>query len=531
MIVDEFLMQSLVYEYVENQSARGLMVTSSVVIAKYLQMWSYQEKTPAQTRRMEKIQRSATSRWTWCRRFRKFWNLRWGIAPKGVNMTVSTMKRKAVGTEKSTTIEVSGNHIPAQIRQIMVLTRVSQGKKAMPQAEIYHQWMQWLLHNHLSDKPTVLLNMDETSVLSPLEKRRGIFHHESISGFRKHTFRRRGLRRCTLMAVIADDEELQKHLPQILLPRAPGGREPGVRAKRSYESLGQPLEVWHLTGGHNSADVMKMWIKAVAKKVRELRGDVHIVLTLDCHPVHISADILRSARAADVHTVLVPAGCTWFLQPLDVKVFQHLKSRLRGKVMAAENAAVDHAITWNDHMRAVASAVHETLVESTWTKSMKAMGVHRSWRPTAEPLRSLLKHDELRPQAPSEGDIMHILPSSRNAGKGELWRRLLRLPEADAAQRPTWQPQAADHRSREAWETTALEGQPSQPRRTRARHSDKAVFDPTMHTPQGMVQRSLREHERSAVNRPVHKEKKPRVGPAAGTRSEVAKGAAKSSRE
>ena len=324
------------------------------------------------------------------------------------------------------------------------------------------------------------------------------------------------------MAVIAEDEAMQKHWPQILLPRAPGGRPPGVRAKRSNESLGQPLEVRHLTGGHNRADDMSMRLEAVTKKVRDLRADAHRVRTLDCHAEHISADILRSARAADDRTDLEPAGCRWFLQQLQVKVTQHLKSRLRPKVMAAENAAVDRAITWNDHRRAVASADHETLVEATWTKAMTVMGEHGSGRPTAEPQRSLLKHDEWRPTAPSVGDNMHILPSSRNAGKGELRRRLLRLPEADAAQRPTWQPQAADHRSREAWETTPLEGQPSQARRTRARHSDKAAFDPTKHTPQGKAQRTLRQLERSAVNRQGHKEKKPRVRAAAGTRSEVA---------
>ena len=54
IVVHEFLFQSLVYEFVEKQSARGLMVTSAVVIATYLQMWAYQEKTPAQTMRLEK---------------------------------------------------------------------------------------------------------------------------------------------------------------------------------------------------------------------------------------------------------------------------------------------------------------------------------------------------------------------------------------------------------------------------------------------------------------------------------------------
>ena len=54
MVVDEFLMQSLVYDFVAKHRARGLMVTSSIVIANFLQMRAYHEKTPAQTRRMEK---------------------------------------------------------------------------------------------------------------------------------------------------------------------------------------------------------------------------------------------------------------------------------------------------------------------------------------------------------------------------------------------------------------------------------------------------------------------------------------------
>ena len=95
VVVDEFLLQSLLYEFVENQSARGLMVTSSVISAKYLQLWAFMDKTAAQTRRLDKIQRSATTRASWCKRFRKFWNLDWGAAPKSVSMTVSCMKSKA----------------------------------------------------------------------------------------------------------------------------------------------------------------------------------------------------------------------------------------------------------------------------------------------------------------------------------------------------------------------------------------------------------------------------------------------------
>ena len=531
LVVDEFLLQSLLYEFVENQSARGLMVTSSVVIAKYLQMWEYQDKTPCQTMRMAKLQRSATTRAAWCRRFRKFWDLDWGLAPKGVNMTAASMQRKAAGGLKSIKPNARTQSSQGEMKKSLAVWSIIQIKpKAMPEAAIFHQWIRWLLRKHLQNKPVVLLNMDETSVLSPLEKCRGNYHRDAMSGMRRHTFRRRGLRRCTLMAVIADDEELQRHLPQILLPRAPGGRDPGSRAKRSYESLGRPLEVWHLTAGHNSSDVMKMWLKAVAKTERDLRGDVHIVLILDCHPVHISGEIMRSARAADIHLVLVPAGCTWFLQPLDVKVFQHLKSGLRKKLMGAENAAEEHALSWNEHMRAVASAVHETLVSSTWVQAMKAMGVHREWRPTAQPLRSLLRDAELKEEAPSVGDILQIMPSSRSAGKGYLWRKLLRLPESKSAEPAGKRPPAVGHLVAKGKDPHFAE-LPQEPERSRRRITDDSLFDAQRHTPIGIVRENLRDHGQSAKNRPVQKESKPRAGPAAGTRSQVAKGAARSSLE
>ena len=454
-----------------------------------------------------------------------------GSSPTGRQHDVSHHEEKGSGKFKSTKRIAQTQPSPATLEKAPCYTFDNQSKeKAKSQALIYHQWLQWLLHKHLHDKPVVLLNMDETSVLSPLEKRRGNFQRQSISGRRRHTFRRRGLRRCTLMAVIADDEDLQQHLPQILLPRAAGGREPGTRAKRSYETLGRPLEVWHLTAGHNSSDVMKMWLKALAKTVRHLRGDVHIVLTLDCHPVHISKEIMRTARAADIHLVLVPAGCTWFLQPLDVKIFQHLKRRLRENLMGAEIAAEDHALSWNEHMRAVATAVHATLVNSTWVHEMKAMGVHREWQPTAQPLRSLLTDAELSGEAPSSGDIVQILPSSRNAAKGYLWRKLLRLTERTSADDHESRPHAV-HRLHGKDENPLLPDFPAEPSRPRGPVSHCSLFDPQQHTPMGIVRNTLRDHGRSAVNRQVKKEKKPRAGPAAGTRSQAAQGASRSSHE
>ena len=87
----------------------------------------------------------------------------WGHAPKGVKMTVGSMKRKAAGPHKSTRVKALANHTSAGIRESIAAGSAVQLKtKAMPQALIYHQWIQWLLHKHLEDKLTILLNRDET---------------------------------------------------------------------------------------------------------------------------------------------------------------------------------------------------------------------------------------------------------------------------------------------------------------------------------------------------------------------------------
>ena len=203
-------------------------------------------------------------------------------------------------------------------------------KKSKPSVDVYaqavvlHRWIQWLLCCKLADKRVIVLNMDETSMLSLVDKRRGIFNRLIITAPRKFCFRRTGVRRCTLMGVVSSQPSLQQHLPQVLLPRSPRGDEPGHRAKRVYETLGAPVEVWHKSSGHINAAVMKMWIKSIAEVVRKKCGDVHIIIAMDCHPNHISEKTLKAVKSCNVHVVSVPAHNTWCLQPLDVKVFHHL---------------------------------------------------------------------------------------------------------------------------------------------------------------------------------------------------------------
>ena len=92
--VDDFLVQSVVYEFIQKQSSLGLVVSSSAVVAKYLTLWKYRPRARQIVDALDAMQRKAGRRHAWCRRFRKRWGLEWGVAPAGKSISQSAMQRK-----------------------------------------------------------------------------------------------------------------------------------------------------------------------------------------------------------------------------------------------------------------------------------------------------------------------------------------------------------------------------------------------------------------------------------------------------
>ena len=392
------------------------------------------------------------------------------------------------------------------------------------QAVVLHRWMQWLLCCKLTDKPQIVLNMDETSMLSPVDKRRGIFNRLIVTSPRKFAFKRTGVRRCTLMAVVSSRPDLQPHLPQVLLPRSPRGDEPGHRAKRVYETLGAPVEAWHKSSGHINAGVMKMWMKSIVEVVRKKCGDVHIILAMDCHPNHISEKTLKAAKSFDVHILPVPARSTWFLQPLDVKVFHHLKRRLRAHLMAAENNVQNATLTWTDHLQAIRSSVHRTLVQRSYGVEMESMGMSPFGLPSSPDLAKLLEGQDLFPRPPSTEDLRYVLPRTRKVTGGTNWTSLLRLTEALPASSSSSAASSAAHLSESRMAAAPTQEATQIPSQKRDRPDRARFFDPAHHCPDGIVRLSSRARLPPAANRNVEPEVEPLTGPAAGTRSRTAQG-------
>ena len=92
--------------------------------------------------------------------------------------------------------------------------------------------------------------------------------------------------------------------------------------------MGRPLEYWIGTGGWVTSEVMKNILTRLRAAVRLTRGNARILLWMDAASQHVGIDVLNHAARLQIVLVL-PAGLTWLMQPLDVYVFAKLKTALR----------------------------------------------------------------------------------------------------------------------------------------------------------------------------------------------------------
>ena len=102
--VDTYLMESLLFDYVQENSKKGLVIPSSVMLAKYMTSWEFRPMSEATKRKLKDLRESKMLRNKWCLRFRRKWQVQWGVTPPGKDMTRSQMTHKA----------------PASVREIIV---------------------------------------------------------------------------------------------------------------------------------------------------------------------------------------------------------------------------------------------------------------------------------------------------------------------------------------------------------------------------------------------------------------------------
>ena len=172
--------------------------------------------------------------------------------------------------------------------------------------------------------------MDETALR---------YHHKGPSGYKstkppgalKHlmvdkTSTKDAKSHCTLVATVASDHEAQQKMPQLFAPNITGRKKLWRAAKTAHSHLSN-VHIDLETTGWMTNETMKKYLTLLADAVRELGRD-KVVLVMDCHPAHLSVDILKIIKDLNWKVLFVPSKMTWLLQPLDVGMFANLKRQL-----------------------------------------------------------------------------------------------------------------------------------------------------------------------------------------------------------
>ena len=98
---DTFLMESLLYEFIQENIRKGISIPSSALITRSLKNWSYRPVSTLVQLQLLDLQQSKSKRTAWCRRFRKRWQILWGMIDKEKPQSSDLLQQKVFKVRKN----------------------------------------------------------------------------------------------------------------------------------------------------------------------------------------------------------------------------------------------------------------------------------------------------------------------------------------------------------------------------------------------------------------------------------------------
>ena len=153
----------------------------------------------------------------------------------------------------------------------------------------------------------MVIDVDEAAVERQIPRRAGTVIRMRGSQETDHAVHERVARRETrgclaLIGAICSDPALQRHLPQLVLPRDAGlTREEKAR----LEAMAPPLTWVRETHGWATAPVMKQVLTLYRREVLRRRPGTRVVVAVDAASQHLADDVVAHAARLRVHVLLI----------------------------------------------------------------------------------------------------------------------------------------------------------------------------------------------------------------------------------
>ena len=298
----------------------------------------------------------------------------------------------------------------------------------------------------------VLVNMDETGASHAESSKNGYYVTDDTENIGRTTRKvKSGSSDYTdmmtsLLGVVCNDPTIQPHLPQIILPKFRGKKEPPAYVQQYYANMGYPLAVMHATTGWNDDTSMKYFLVELRKVVYAKDPDMWILLVLDNARVHVSRAMLRYIKSLGIILLIIPARLTWLLQPLDVYVFAEFKRRARKETTLARLNSEGSSMPVATWIPILGKVTQDVLVRADWQRTFSKCGLCKHLDAVRPRIRDYLqKATNLGPAKPTEEELLDILNHSAPTTRFPVasWRTLLTSLPENLLEEPSRRPPAA----------------------------------------------------------------------------------------
>lgn len=179
-----------------------------------------------------------------------------------------------------------------------------------------------MLSFHKITNPSFVLNVDETSVTYDSPRRTTL----DYKGTKDIEFKTSGHEKESVTSILAVSASGEKLSPFVVIS---GKSQTNEIPKRI--SVPNEMIVVSQKSAWSDIPVMKLWIEKVLNPWVKSKDGSSFILILDEAASHMNSDIKFYLEELNVHPLYIPAGCTSFLQPLDVSVNRSFKSKLKQK--------------------------------------------------------------------------------------------------------------------------------------------------------------------------------------------------------
>ena len=242
------------------------------------------------------------------------------------------------------------------------------------EAFAYFRWVNGALAQ--SAKAPLIINMDEASVAFHLSGlvgtvlKTGPFTSLRPGDSVKLSARRGAL---TYIASICDDPTVNDLLPQILLGNP---HQFVLRTIRAVQSeLPANIFLWREESSWNNARIMQKYIDLLCSRLGGILEERTVFLVVDMAACHIQPSVHSHALEQGVRMILIPAGMTAVLQPLDVYVFSQFRSKMQELWLDCKGAAEDGEVTLALWLKVVSNAIQLIIAGKNWRRAFQRVGL------------------------------------------------------------------------------------------------------------------------------------------------------------